>query len=316
MCVRGCAVGVAHVLETAVANPSLLFGDAPLRLWFPQSVGVGQVLTFTPSESFRAPPGVVDSPPRESSARGVGNIRANVGLSDAPADRLRLIRPDPESITVGVGNNFFLACDPPSSGWPPFGWNTGVGHDENPVPLVRGADGQRRYAIPFRIKPALVNLGENVSESSTNESCHVLQDDNARSYQANESHEIKEQSRSFASNPDTLSCDADVLARESPDDGVDTRRLLVHLAHVLVPLNVRPMPREYGSRIGVDLALPRAAPTGALEAEVESTDTGEHGAERRMVHETTAAMTIAAKTSIGKMRTHSGKASSGCGMQP
>ena len=36
------AVGVAH-LSTAVASPSPLFGLTPLRLWLPQTVGVGHV---------------------------------------------------------------------------------------------------------------------------------------------------------------------------------------------------------------------------------------------------------------------------------
>ena len=51
----------------------------------------------------------------------------------------------------------------------------GVGNDVNPVTSVRGADGCRWDAIPFRIKPALGQVPENSSEPQGKVPWDVLQ---------------------------------------------------------------------------------------------------------------------------------------------
>jgi hypothetical protein len=53
----------------------------------------------------------------------------------------------------------------------------GVGHNENPVAAVRGATGDRRYAVPFRIIPARGQVAENDVEPPSKESCDVLHED-------------------------------------------------------------------------------------------------------------------------------------------
>jgi hypothetical protein len=52
----------------------------------------------------------------------------------------------------------------------------GVGHDEDPITEVRGADGGSWYAIPFRVIPDRGQVSEYVSHSSNKETRDVLQD--------------------------------------------------------------------------------------------------------------------------------------------
>jgi hypothetical protein len=47
---------------------------------------------------------------------------------------------------------------------------SGVGNNPDPVSLVRGANGGRWYAIPFRIVPERGQVSENNSKSSAKES--------------------------------------------------------------------------------------------------------------------------------------------------
>ena len=106
---------------------------------------------------------------------------------------------------------------PPSS---PFGppapvCATGVGNAPPPIPLMAGTHSRCRYARPFAVVPCLGQRSENVVHSSVSDRCDVLQDDVARSHQANDSEQFVEQARSAASQAGTLSGLADVLAGES-----------------------------------------------------------------------------------------------------
>jgi hypothetical protein len=57
----------------------------------------------------------------------------------------------------------------------PYGLALGVGHDEDPVTSVRGADGGSGYAVPLRVIPARGQVAEYVSHSPSKETRHVLQ---------------------------------------------------------------------------------------------------------------------------------------------
>src|SRR4051812_8917921 len=57
----------------------------------------------------------------------------------------------------------------------------GVGHDPDPVPPVRSANGCSRYAVPFRVIPDRGQVPENSLHSSSKESWDVLHDDVAGS---------------------------------------------------------------------------------------------------------------------------------------
>ena len=57
----------------------------------------------------------------------------------------------------------------------------GVGHNPDPVTVVRGTNRGRGYAIPFRIIPEGGQVAEYVSEAQGKQSWHVLQDRVSRS---------------------------------------------------------------------------------------------------------------------------------------
>jgi hypothetical protein len=53
----------------------------------------------------------------------------------------------------------------------------GVGHDKDPVAAVRGADGCRWYAIPFRVIPARGQATNDVTKSGSKQPWDVFQQD-------------------------------------------------------------------------------------------------------------------------------------------
>ena len=86
---------------------------------------------------------------------------------------------------------------------------------------MAGSHSTRRYARPFRIKPCFGQLPENGVEPIGNNGSDVLQDDVARSHQANDSHEfVKETRPSAFLDAGLLSCRADVLTGESSANNV------------------------------------------------------------------------------------------------
>lgn len=86
--------------------------------------------------------------------------------------------------------------DPPHSSKRPILWfrppftPDGVGNDEHPVPTVWGTNGARRYAIPFRVAPALGQVSENSSHSPSKQRCHVLHDPDGAWYHAKATHHL------------------------------------------------------------------------------------------------------------------------------
>jgi hypothetical protein len=116
---------------------------------------------------------------------------------DAPPDGLRFVRVSDESAT-GVGSR----CE-----------------KEESVAEVRGADGCRRYTVPFRIPPARGQVGEDVGKPSANEPWDILQEEVPASHAASDPPDfgpeptLVELRESFAGN-------ADGLTRESSSDEI------------------------------------------------------------------------------------------------
>jgi hypothetical protein len=95
----------------------------------------------------------------------------------------------PDTVGVASRANFFRAPEPPSNALAaplrPLEL-VGVGNgDPNAVTPVGGPKVASRNAIPFRIKPVLGHISENSSHPVTKQRCHVFQDRELGSYQAN-----------------------------------------------------------------------------------------------------------------------------------
>jgi hypothetical protein len=120
-------------------------------------VGVAQrataVLRLSPPSRPDEP-----GPPNPSLFVGVGHLPGSCTTSDSLGD-LRSVRFGVVSLSTF----------------------TGVGHKPEPVPSVRGAKGRSWYAIPFRVIPALGQVADHLTKSSSKESCHVFHNDVSRS---------------------------------------------------------------------------------------------------------------------------------------
>ena len=58
---------------------------------------------------------------------------------------------------------------------------SGVGHKPHAITEVRGTNGGRWNAIPFRVVPARGQVSENVSKAPSKQTWDVLHEDDARS---------------------------------------------------------------------------------------------------------------------------------------
>jgi len=97
----------------------------------------------------------------------------------------------------------------------------GVGHDPYSVSAVRGTNGARRNAMPFRIIPDLGQVPENGSHPPNKERCHVFQDRKFRSYQANGSNQFPVESRTLAGKSGAGPGETDVLTGEPAADDIN-----------------------------------------------------------------------------------------------
>jgi hypothetical protein len=97
----------------------------------------------------------------------------------------------------------------------------GVGHNPNSIPKLSGTNVGRRYAIPLRVIPERGQVSENSAKVPSKQSCDVLHDDEAGSNFANNSGVLSPEAATFSVNSGAVSCQADVLARESTADDID-----------------------------------------------------------------------------------------------
>lgn len=141
---------------------------------------------------------------------------------------------------------------------------------------MRGAHGSRRYAIPFKIKPARGQLSSHGSHSSMKEVCHVLHDDVAGSNHANGAHHLPEESRTGSGKAGALAEGADVLAREAAANDISLSLLKLGLLNIAVDLSGWEMTAQHVGAVGIDLhRADRLEPARALEPQVKATDTCE-----------------------------------------
>lgn len=110
---------------------------------------------------------VGDSGPGVSSATTVRRFR--------PPPRPEFPGPPIPSAAVGVGNHDPRSrCAIDGADW--FAFAVGVCNNEDAVTEVRGADGCRWDAVPFRVEPDLGQVPEYSSKPERKVACDVLQD--------------------------------------------------------------------------------------------------------------------------------------------
>lgn len=143
---------------------------------------------------------------------------------------------------------------------------------------MRSADLPRAQHIPLRIVPRLGQRPENGSEVvASKDRWDVLHDDESRSYFANQSHPLEEQSAAFAVDAGLLAGDGDVLAREAAAPYISRRDLVTAQGRdVLMTCSARPVASKDGARIGVTFALEYCVGTErGFEAQLKPADAGE-----------------------------------------
>jgi hypothetical protein len=154
-----------------------------------------------------------------------------------------------------------------------------VGHDEDPVTAVRGTNGCRWDAVPFRIVPARGQVSENSAESPASEGGNVLHENVARSNQANDPDKLAPETRLLARETFPLACVRDVLARKAAADELDVGELF-DFPYVTEPLDLRPVLLEDSSCIIINRNLPnRSEVPCPLEAQLNSSDACEQAAD-------------------------------------
>lgn len=186
---------------TAVASPSPLFFDAPLRLCSPNTVGVGH-LAAAPF-SVRFPRANVCEPFDPSAAIGVGHIAT-------ASSRLR--RP------ISNRRCAVAADGKPRRGSPSFA--DGVGQDEQASSEMGRPDVGCSKHIPLRIEPEGGQIPENSIKPSNSESCDVFHEHEPGSKHANDASELGPQARAGAVDANASASDGDVLAGEAAADEI------------------------------------------------------------------------------------------------
>jgi hypothetical protein len=153
---------------------------------------------------------------------------------------------------------------------------------------MRGANGGRRKALPFRIEPEGGQVPENFVEGSgdVEESGHVLQEKPSRSEPSGCSCHLGPEP-SFVSLGEFGASDGDGLAGEPADEHVDVEGSddsVSEVESIVLPVDagdvaqvgdVRPVFAEDAPGVGVDFGLPSDGHAGGFEAEVDAADAGE-----------------------------------------
>lgn len=222
-----------------------------------------------------------------SLAVGIGNspIRAAsaiVGRSAAPGDRLRLIRPDPASIAVGVGSN--------SNGMNtvlPFShcFNPGVctvGNKPASVPSVRSADTASRYNVRphfvscrFQVRTHLVeDHSFRPINNSENVLAHYPTGSNSPNNPQHFRPEVAVVLRALA-----LAREAERLAGKSAGEHVDTvsPNGKVCCSYVSILFCIGKMVFQYFATKRVYLAVEGVRPSRPLGGQVKTADAAEKG---------------------------------------
>jgi hypothetical protein len=199
-----------------------------------------------------------------------------------PAERL--------SIALGVGQGFVKSRGERPADRSAIAFvllASGVGNNPYPVASVRGTNGARRYAMPFRVMPDLGQVPENGSQPSTKQRCHVLQDDVLRSNHANGSNHFPPESRTGSGKSGACTGKGDILAGEASADNVGIG--ILRGGHVADVRRVGEAQRENARGVGVELRnRDRLEAARALEPKVEAADPCEQREDAQLAHLTPA----------------------------
>lgn len=180
-------------------------------------------------------------------------------------------------------------CEPPRLA--PYLDAVGVGSNEKESPSFVGRSDVRpsvgtlrifscRETRPLRIEPEIGKSGQHVSQASSPQPWHVLNDDDLRFDDADDPRELRPQP-SLVMLGEPLPCDADGLTREPSADHVNPSCCTVHLPNVRIAMRCRPVATQDGAAVGVALGLPQhGAETSALKAKLKAAHAREERADR------------------------------------
>lgn len=133
-------------------------------------------------------------------------------------------------------------------------------------------------AVPLRIIPDRGQGPKNGIQPSTKQRADVLQDDELWSQFANKAGDLKEEAASLAGQPQTVTRDADVLAREATANTVNgnsigSKSLCGKFPNVSVAGDIRPVLCEDFAREFFDLAEgDRFKSSGSFKAKAKSSN--------------------------------------------
>jgi hypothetical protein len=123
------------------------------------------------------------------------------------------------------------------------GVGSAAANDPDAVAPVRGTNGTRRNAMPFRVIPDLGQVPENRVQPSTKQRCHILQQGPDGSNHAKGSNHFPPESRTGSGKSGASASERDVLTRESRADEVGMGKL--RCGHI-------PKVRDIGEALGED----------------------------------------------------------------
>jgi hypothetical protein len=148
-----------------------------------------------------------------------------------------------------------------------------VGHKPDAVAAVRGTNGGRGYAIPFRIVPALGKVSEYSAHSPVKQRCDVLHNDVSRSNHANDSEKFGPESGPCAVDSFSLSGVADVLARESAAEHINVFNV-GNGSDVSISFDVGPVFSKDSLTVVINLHLPHNLIPCTLKTKIEAANPG------------------------------------------
>lgn len=182
------------------------------------------------------------------------------------------------SLLVGVGQRTAADNEGPPCRFgasEPRSRVVGVGHNPEPVTSVRGANGCSRYAVPFRVVPALGQVPENSSEPQGKVPWHVLQEHEAGSNVANDSEDFGPK-MTLVRLSESRAGEAEGLAWVPACEEVERPELRpVEVAYVADAWGAWPVAFEDAGGVLVDLDLPDASHTGSFQSKIDSPHSGE-----------------------------------------
>lgn len=153
----------------------------------------------------------------------------------------------------------------------------GVGNNPDSVASMRGANMGSGYAMPLRVIPERGQLSENSAQPSSQEACDVLHDDEAGSYEANESRKLCPKSRARAVEPKIFASDRKILTGKSAADDIYTPQEIqlyqANTVHVAEVRDVRPVPGQHAATVRVNFRERHGFHAGPFEAERKSANT-------------------------------------------